>query len=228
MHDTNNQDQDNDGLENQLQQLDSDAGKAFSELKSQWQNIESTASNDWNQLKKDWQSIESKERMNHMDRMRHFDDMMHNMASKLPTMPVQDSKGNIIGQYKMNGDIKGYHYGSFYTNVNQSPQMAIANITNQGTPVTVAVPGASSTIIGYIENPKYNDQMQNMNGGQSKMITLYQYTMQAQQPANNVKVQSYNHNNDDSNDNHKHNTKNRRHHDDEDSDNHHHHLITLF
>ena len=176
---------------------------------------------DHQQLRNDLEQLRS----NHMDRMNHFEDMMHNMESKMPAIPVLDSKGNVIGQYKMLGDAKGYHYGSFYTNINQTPVLVIQNGTNQGTPVTVAVPGASSTIIGYLENPKYNAQMNGQAGSGSQMITLYQYTMPAV-AKNTVKVQSYSHDNDNNDKHHKHH---KHHHDEDDNDdNHRHHLITLF
>lgn len=167
------QDQGSDQLESQLRQLDSDSKQAFMKLHSEWQNLESDAQKAFQQLRSEWQAAESTDRSHHMNQM-------HDMMMHQSPQVVMDQQGNVIGQYKVLGQAQGYHYGAFYTNVNQAPVMVIQGSANQGTPVFLSVPGASKTIIGYIENPEFMSGQNTMPGSSSQMITLYQYTMPAQ------------------------------------------------
>ena len=167
-------------MPNGMNNLKNDAMAAIENIPSQLQAFGSTTMGD-NDLEQDLKQlsmlamqaikvlsaklkvIQSNQRSNHMGSMMH-------------EIPVQDVKGNIIGQYKVLGNVKGYRYGSFYTNVNQAPASVIESSVS---PSDVAVPGATSTIIGYIENPNYNSQMNGVAGSASKMITLYQYIAQS-------------------------------------------------
>jgi hypothetical protein len=221
MHDKmqEHQNQNNDDLEVSLHKLDADAQNAFMLLRS------------------DFQAAENNLRSHHMNRMQK-DQGMIDMMYKGGLRAVEDAKGNIIGAYKTLGETKGYRYGSLYnTNLNQAPVSVIES--GLGTPANVAVSGASSNILGYLDNPNFNGSM-----GSPKQITLLQYTMPAQpvmdhaappadmpaQPANDVHVQSYhneNDENDDSESNHKHH-HNHHHDNDNDRENEHHHLISIF
>lgn len=232
-----NENQD-DGLESSLYKLDSDAQNALQKLHSEWQSLESDALKAFQQLQAEWKSSEADLRSHHMNRMHKDQDMIQDMMSKGGLRAVEDSKGNVIGAYKTLGETKGYRYGSFYTNLSQTPVSVIENGANLGTPVNIAVSGVSSTIIGYLDNPDYQGEKPGLVGGPVKQITLYQYTMPVQpvmdhaipvvstaiMPApitKNVTVQSYN-------DNDKNDNNHKKHHNDNDHDDEHHHLISIF
>lgn len=202
-----------DVLEAYLHKLDTDAQNAFMQLRS------------------DFQSAVNSLRSHHMDRIQKDQGMIHDMMSKSSLRAVEDAKGNFIGGYKPLGEVKGYRYGLLYnTSLNQTPVSVIES--GLGTPANVAIPGASSTILGYLDNPNFNGSM-----GSPKQIMLLQYTMPAQpmdimpvHPKTDVKVQAYHHDedcNDENCEDCKHHNKH-HHNNDNDGDKEKHHLITLF
>ena len=152
-HDENH---DDDGLENNLHKLDADAQKAFQQLQSEFQSI-----------KADFRS-------HHMDRMHKDQGMIQEIITKGGLRAVEDAQRNVIGAYKTLGETKGYRYGLLYKgNLNQTPISIIES--GLGTPANIAIAGASSTILGYLDNPNFNGSM-----GSPKQITLLQYTMPEQ------------------------------------------------
>ena len=114
--------------------------------------------------------------------------------NKMPNIglrAVQDQNGNFIGGYQVLGNIQGYAYGSFYqSNANQTSVSVIQSSANGGTPVSLEVPGASSTVIGYLDNPAYKAGSTSIAGGSSSLITLYQYNAPSADRSNQVSTSS--------------------------------------
>ena len=84
---------------------------------------------------------------------------------------VTDDQENVVGAYSIVGKTKeGYRHGSFYTNLNQTPVCVIES--GRGTPAHISVPGATTNVVGYLNNPAYNESI-----GSPRRIMLCQYNM---------------------------------------------------
>ena len=100
---------------------------------------------------------------------------------------VTNENGDIIGSYAPSGKAQGYTHGTFTHHfLRIAPYPVIQGSANLGTPVWLAVPGATDNLVGYIDNPKHKKTTQKIAGGPSKKIMLFRYEI----PMNDARIQS--------------------------------------